>query len=111
MARPSYSYFISWSEKDREYVATFLELSGLSGLATTIPDAIRELDDALSAWIATAEEDNFELPPASFSIPAVVLDTKALKFEDIAKSESSGGQAESDTKNVKPTMQGEEIQL
>jgi len=60
MAR--YSYHITWSPEDRQFVATFLELPGLSGLGDTIGDAIKELTDALREWLEAAQRENFELP-------------------------------------------------
>ena len=60
MAR--YSYHITWSSEDRQFVATFLELPGLSGLGDTIGEAIKELSEALRGWLEVAQRENFELP-------------------------------------------------
>ena len=57
-----YSYHITWSPEDRQFVAAFLELPGLSGLGDTIGEAIKELSEALRAWLEAAKRENFELP-------------------------------------------------
>jgi predicted RNase H-like HicB family nuclease len=59
---PRYSHHITWSPEDRQFVATFLELPGLSGLGDTIGEAIKELGDALRAWLEAARKENFESP-------------------------------------------------
>lgn len=71
-----YSYLVCLSQKDQEFVATFLELPGLSGLAPTVRGAIAELNMALEAWSAVASEE--ELPKARFSFPVVIIDRSFL---------------------------------
>jgi|SRR5215471_792888 len=73
---PLYSYFVSWSEKDREFVARFLELPELSGLAPTIPAAIAEAKTALAAWLKAARERGFEIPEPSMQAPCMILDAR-----------------------------------
>lgn len=79
--RRTYSYFVSRSPADQEFVATFLELPGLSGLAPTVHEAILELNEALEAWIATARDE--ELPSAAFKIPVVIIDRSFLGSEPL----------------------------
>ena len=77
----TYSYFVTRSPKDKEFVATFLELEGLSGLGPTVHDAIRELDEALEAWIVAARDD--ELPNVAFPFPMVIIDRSFLGDEPL----------------------------
>lgn len=82
---PPYSYFIRWSQEDKEFVATFLELPDLSGLGPTVAEAIHELNEAAGAWIVAAREKGFEipepLPSQRGSQPLVILD-RSLQGED-----------------------------
>lgn len=83
---PQYSYYIGWSLEDKEFVATFLELPELSGLGSTIREAIYELREALIGWIETAKEQKFDLPkPLQENAPAplVVLDRSLLGRDPI----------------------------
>jgi len=78
---PQYSYYVGWSREDKEFVATFLELPELSGLGSTIREAIYELREALIGWMETATEQKFALPkPLQENAPAplVVLDRSLL---------------------------------
>jgi predicted RNase H-like HicB family nuclease len=69
---PRYSYHITWSPEDRQFVATFLELPGLSGLGDTIGEAIKELTDGLRGWLDAARRENFELPEPSMQAQCVI---------------------------------------
>ena len=80
---PPYSYLVRWSEKDREFVATFLELPDLSGLAPTIPGAVKEARIALDAWINAAREQGFEIPEASMQSPCMILDGRFGGYEPV----------------------------
>lgn len=83
---PQYSYYVRWSLEDKEFVATFLELPDLSGLGSTIREAIYELREALIGWIETAKEQKFDLPkPLQENAPAplVVLDRSLLGRDPI----------------------------
>jgi hypothetical protein len=79
---PPFSYFVSLSQKDQEFVATFLELPSLSGLAPTVHGAIAELNLALEAWSASVSEE--ELPPALFSFPFVIIDRSFLAGGEVS---------------------------
>ncbi len=81
---PRYSYHITWSREDKEFVASFIELPGLSGLGPTIADAVRELKEALSGWLDTAKDQGFEIPEplqTGTAYPLVVVD-RTLTGED-----------------------------
>ena len=71
---PRYSYYITWSKADREFVATFIELPGLSGLGGTVVEAIRELNDALKGWLEVAEQEQFEVPEPMEYSPFIIFD-------------------------------------
>jgi predicted RNase H-like HicB family nuclease len=75
---PRYSYHITWSPEDRQFVATFLELPGLSGLGGTIAEAIQEINDALRAWLEAAEREKFELPEPAMQGPCVIVDGRFM---------------------------------
>ncbi|MBI2985769.1 MAG: type II toxin-antitoxin system HicB family antitoxin [Deltaproteobacteria bacterium] len=75
---PRYSYHITWSPEDRQFVATFLELPGLSGLGDTIAEAIKELNEALHGWFEAAQKENFELPEPSMQAPCVIVDARFM---------------------------------
>jgi predicted RNase H-like HicB family nuclease len=83
----SYSYLVTRSLKDEEFVATFLEVPGLSGLATTVREAILELNQALDAWVAAVQDD--ELPDAAFRVPMVIIDRSFLGREPLLESLSA----------------------
>jgi predicted RNase H-like HicB family nuclease len=77
MKPPQYSYFISWSPEDKEFVASFVEIPELSGLGLTIVDAVKELREALIGWLETAKEKGFNLPEPvqeSGAAPLVIID-------------------------------------
>lgn len=80
----SYSYFIMRSPIDDEFVATFLELPGLSGLADTVREAILELNQALDSWAEAVRDD--ELPEAIFDVPVVIIDRSFLGQDPLMES-------------------------
>jgi predicted RNase H-like HicB family nuclease len=77
-----YSYYISWSPADQEFVARFLELPGLSGMGATMPEAIAELNVAFGGWLELAREKKFELPKpvqaSSSKFPLVIVDNTCI---------------------------------
>ena len=46
-AIPLYSYRVLWSSEDKEFVATYVEIPGLPGLAPTEAGAVDELKVAI----------------------------------------------------------------
>jgi predicted RNase H-like HicB family nuclease len=85
---PGYSYLVAWSEKDREFVVTFLELPELSGLAKSIPDAIREARTALAAWLDAAKKFQFKIPEPSMKSPCMILDARFTGKRPVEYSDS-----------------------
>ena len=75
---PRYSYHIAWSPEDRQFVATFLEFPGLSGLGDTIAEAIKEVNESLRVWVEAAQKENFELPEATMQGPCVIVDARFM---------------------------------
>jgi len=70
---PRYSYHITCSPEDRQFVATFLELPGLSGLGDTIGEAIKEINEALRGWFEAAQKEKFELPEPTMQAQCVIV--------------------------------------
>jgi predicted RNase H-like HicB family nuclease len=86
--RPQYSYFVSWSPEDREFAVSFIELPTLSGLGSTIGDAIQELHEALDGWLEIAAENNYPLPSAiQKNTPLVVIDRSHWGVEEAVVTE------------------------
>ncbi len=75
---PSYSYYVFWSEKDKEFVATFIELPGLSGLGPTVADGIKELNEALMGWLEVTKEKGLGIPDPIQKSPFVAVDRSFL---------------------------------
>lgn len=59
---PPYSLQIFWSPEDEEFVATCVEIPGLSGLAATEAGAIEELKVALAGWLEALSERGIPWP-------------------------------------------------
>jgi predicted RNase H-like HicB family nuclease len=57
-----YTYQISWSDDDGEFLATCVEIPGLSGLGQTEAEALAELKEALSAWLDHLRSEGLPLP-------------------------------------------------
>lgn len=65
----NYSFSVTWSVEDGEYVAISAEFPGLSGLGATAEDAVRELRDAMDVAVEALVEDGEPVPS-----PRVVQD-------------------------------------
>ena len=61
-AIPPYSYRVFWSSEDNEFVATCVEIPGLSGLAPTEAGAIDELKVAIGGWLVYLSEQGAPWP-------------------------------------------------
>jgi predicted RNase H-like HicB family nuclease len=59
---PHYSYRVFWSKEDGEYVAECDEIPGLSGLASSEAQAIKELKVAISVWLDHLISNGESLP-------------------------------------------------
>ncbi len=58
----NYSYSITWSPVDHEYVATSDEFPGLSALSDKPEEAIADLRGLIEAAIEALEEDGEAIP-------------------------------------------------
>jgi predicted RNase H-like HicB family nuclease len=116
---PPYSYLVRWSNKDREFVASFLELPELCGLAPSISAAIQEAKTALHAWLKAAQRESFEIPEPSMEMPCMILDAtfagqEAVLTRDIpedfadtsSKAETTSAASASVNYNEQPHPQG-----
>ena len=62
----NYSYNVAWSEADEENVATSSEFPGLSALAGTPEEAVRELQEAIDVAIDAYRSDGEPIPEPQF---------------------------------------------
>ena len=60
-----YPAHVFWSDDDKGYMAIAPDLPGCSAFATTQPDALAELQDAISAWIEAARAAGNPVPAPS----------------------------------------------
>ena len=56
---------VFWSDEDEGFVATAQDLPGCSAFGETQEEAIRELQDAIAAWVASAEAVGNPIPAPS----------------------------------------------
>ncbi len=57
-----YSYRVTWSAEDEEYVATCIEFPSLSWLAPTQDEALRGMTELVHSVIADLEMNNEPIP-------------------------------------------------
>lgn len=62
-ARPNYGFRLSWSNEDAEFVATCVEIDGVSGLGATKSAALAESEKALDLVLADFASEGIALPP------------------------------------------------
>lgn len=60
---PHYSMMIQWDPNDRIYVVTAPEVAGRTSHGATYEEAIREGQDAIETWLATARAYGDSIPP------------------------------------------------
>lgn len=88
----AYALSVRWSPEDREFVATYAELPGLSGLGETEAEAIEELKVATRGWLAHLAEQGLPAPsPSGMFVSA--LGAFTLICTAHAPSESAGSPA------------------
>jgi len=56
---------VFWSDEDEGFIATTQDLPGCSAFGETQAEAIRELQDAITAWVAAAKAAGNPVPTAS----------------------------------------------
>lgn len=54
-----------WSDEDEGYIALAPDLPGCSAWGRTEEEAIKELRDAITAWIEACEQSGEQVPAAS----------------------------------------------
>ena len=67
-----------WSDEDKGFIALVPDLPGCSAFGETRQDAAREVDDAISSWIAAAREAGNPVPPPSVKKPIEDFSGKIL---------------------------------
>jgi predicted RNase H-like HicB family nuclease len=60
---PPYSYRIFYDTPSGEYVAECEEIPGLSGIGATDIEALTELKEAISGWLAALAAEGLPFPP------------------------------------------------
>ena len=58
----SYEVVLYWSAEDAAYIAEVPELPGCLSDGETRPEALTNVEGAIEAWIATAEELGRDIP-------------------------------------------------
>jgi len=60
-----YPLEVFWSEEDEGFIAVALDLPGCSAFGETQEEAIREVQDAITAWLSAAEAAGNPVPSPS----------------------------------------------
>ena len=63
MKQNSYEMILWWSAEDGCYVVDVPELPGCMAHGSTRQEAIKNAEDAIELWLATAKDDGLEVPP------------------------------------------------
>jgi predicted HicB family RNase H-like nuclease len=66
MATDHYTYRVTWSEEDQEFVGTCAEFPSLSHLAATRADALRGVEQLVADVVAEMQEAG-SVPPAAYA--------------------------------------------
>jgi predicted RNase H-like HicB family nuclease len=82
---PHYSMMIQWDPNDCVYVVTVPELAGCMSHGASYDDAVREGQDAIETWLATARAYGDPIPPPQVCTwRDEVSDTRAVAHEQAA---------------------------
>ncbi len=65
MDTPLYPSEVFWSDEDEGFIALAPDLPGCSAFGETREEAARELQDAILAWIASAQNVGNPIPASS----------------------------------------------
>jgi len=65
-----YSLTIEWSDEDGLYVVTVPELPGCMTHGATQEEAVRQGEDAIATWLATARHFGDPIPPPRVFVAA-----------------------------------------
>jgi predicted RNase H-like HicB family nuclease len=66
--REHYPIEIFWSDEDDGFVAVARDLPGCSAFGVTREEALREIEDAIEAWIGAAERAGNPVPEPTISV-------------------------------------------
>jgi predicted RNase H-like HicB family nuclease len=96
---PLYSYMVFWSPEDGEYVATCVELPGLTGLASTERGALDELKTAIGVWLRHLAEEGLAAPePTSGAVFSVCGTGVRLEGSTVCAAPESSTYCEDDNR-------------
>lgn len=73
-----YPAHVFWSAEDEGFIASAADLPGCSAFGTTQEEAVRELQDAISAWIEAARAAGNPVPSPSAPGPKSAYSGKFL---------------------------------
>jgi len=62
MNESRYEVILYWDEADGIFVAEVPELAGCAAHGPTRAEAVRAVEEAVTLWLKTAEEDGLEIP-------------------------------------------------
>jgi predicted RNase H-like HicB family nuclease len=86
---PSYSFAVWWSVEDEEWVATCLEIPGLSGLGDTADAALGELQTAIRAWLEHLQSEGIDAPKPGPAAGVVFYAVGSLEMTNLPIREPS----------------------
>jgi predicted RNase H-like HicB family nuclease len=68
--KSKYHINLFWSDEDKAWIADAPDLKSCSALGDTPEDALRELENAMQAWLATAKQRKMPIPKPRYR-PAI----------------------------------------
>jgi predicted RNase H-like HicB family nuclease len=68
--KSKYHINLFWSDEDKSWVADAPDLKSCSALGNTPEEALRELEVAVEAWLATAKQNKMPIPKPRYR-PAI----------------------------------------
>ncbi len=68
--KSKYHINLFWSDEDKAWIADAPDLKSCSALGDAPEDALRELENAMQAWLATAKQRKMPIPKPRYR-PAI----------------------------------------
>ena len=65
---PKYHINVFWSEPDDSWVADVPDLRSCSAFGDTPAAALAEVENAMAAWLAVAQEDGLPIPEPRYGV-------------------------------------------